>query len=376
MKTAGKVFLWTSIACIVLWMVPWLYRVITLKQYQSPFTLYSCIVHDFTAIDHSDSRTLTFIDRYGNKYGEEVQPLFYHSLLSQHGTLPDTIEGRKVTEAEIDRAQLIMTMRPKDVNKTIPPVCLLMESVPLRLELQDPEDAFVTRKDGLYIYEMATNTLNKEKSAKFNAALDSVGFHHPAVLRSGTPSHRKEYDEGWLLTDSEGKLFQLKQVDGLPYVRYFPEADTIGVKHVFITEFQNRVTLGYLVGQNGKLYMLRSSGEVVPTEVSYNPAKENLLLVGDLFYYTVKVSDDTIEHFYALSADDFSLVDTYDRPYDFEDEVNLCEYIFPFRIHFTSGDDGWVKPRIEDFSWIGLAVDAVLAALIFFIIRRRRNTKK
>ena len=374
MKRLGQIFIGLSLAALILWIIPWIYRIATLKQYSTPFTLYSCVYHDFTQLDRSDGRDYHFIGRDGSVYGDEAQPLFYSSILASKGLLPDSLEGVPVNEELIKHNNLILSKDPKDFNRKTAPVYLLMESVPVRLELQDPEEAFVVRKDGLYLYEMATNTFLPEKTDAFNDALRAEGFRFPAVLVEGTPSHRKAYDEGYLLTDADGKLFQLKQVDGAPEVRHFAEADGLDLDQVLITEFTNRVTLGYLIDKSHTLHILKADGSVIPTAVRYIPSEESLLVVGDLFYYTVKTSDDDGEHFYALRSDDFSLVDTMDRPYGFEEEVNLCKYVFPCRLYFVSSDDGWVKPRLTDFSWIGLCVDLVLAGVIIGLRRRRKNT--
>ena len=338
MKRYGQIFLGLSLAALLLWLLPWLYNLITLKPYSTPFTLYSCVVHDFTSLERSEGAGLEFVDRKGNVYGDEAQPLFYASVLASRGALPDSLEGRKVSLEEIELNSVIASSDPKDVNRTLPPVYLLLESVPERLELKDPEDAMVSRKGSIDIIEMATNRLREEKTQLFNEALQAQGFTFPARYFAGKPSHRKSYDEGYLVTDSEGKVFQFKQVNDTIKVRRFPQADNLGIYFMLITEFENHATLGYLVGAEDRLYILRPDGEVVKTEVQFNPHKEDLLVVGDLFYYTVKTSTDQGERFWALRASDFSLVDSMEREYPHERSLP--------GLSFTSYSDGWVKPRL------------------------------
>ncbi len=339
MKLTGKIFLWTSVLLLLLWVLPWLYQLISLKGYSSPFTLYSCTVHDFTALKRDGGKDLRFEDRNGTIHGEEAQPTFYASVLASKGTLPDTLEGRCVTLEEIERNSVIATSDPKDVNRTNAPVHLLMESVPVRLELQDPEEALVSRKDGIYIYKLADNTLQQGKTDSLNRALRDLGFLFPARLFAGNPSHRKEYDEGWLVTDARDRVFQIKQTAGVVSVRPFPETEGIGVNFVMITEFENRATLAYLTGKDGFLRILRPDGKVIRTEVPFDARQEDLLVVGDLFYYTVKVSTRDGERFYALRTEDFSLVDTLEREYP-------KSFSLP-GIRFTSQDDSWVRPRLR-----------------------------
>ncbi|MBP3203343.1 MAG: DUF4857 domain-containing protein [Bacteroidales bacterium] len=339
MKTIGKIFLSLSLALLFCWVAPWLYRLITLKAYATPFTLYSCTLHDFTSLDRSDEREFRFIDRSGGVHGDEAQPMFYASILASRGALPDSIEGRKISLEEIDYHSVIASSDPKDVNRTVPPVYLLMESVPERLELKDPEDAMVSRKSGIDIYDMATNTLRADKTAALNAALKARGFVFPARLFAGKPSHRKEYDEGYLVTDAEGKLFQLKQVNDSVTVRHFPAADGIGIDFLMITEFENHATLGYLTGADGCLQFLCPDGRIINTTVPFNPRKEDLLIVGDMFYYTVKVSDDKGERFWALRSSDFAPVDSMSRAYPHQRNLP--------GISFTSSTDSRVKLRLQ-----------------------------
>ena len=338
MKTYGKLFLIGSCALLLIWGVPWLYNLITLEAYSTPFTLYSCTLHDFASLDRGEGKGFRFIDTKGRIHGDEAQPMFYASVLASRGALPDSLEGRRISLEEIERNSVIATSDPKDINRTLPPVYLLMESVPERLELKDPEDVLVSRAGSIDIVEMATNRLREEKTALLNKALREQGFAYPARLFSGKPSHRKAYDEGYLVTDAQDKLYQLKQVNDTVTVRHFPEADGLGLKFVMITEFENHATLAYLVSAGNLLHILLPDGHVLPTEVSFTPEKEDLLVVGDLFYYTVKTSTGKGERFWALRSSDFALVDTLSRAYPRDRSLP--------GIRFTSSGDGWVKPRI------------------------------
>ena len=146
MKKYGTLFLSASLALLLVWVLPWLYNLITLESYATPFTLYSCTLHDFASVDRGEGKGFRFIDTKGNVYGDEAQPMFYASVLASRGALPDTLEGRKISLEEIERNSVIASSDPRDLNRAIPPVYLLMESVPERLELKDPEDALISRK--------------------------------------------------------------------------------------------------------------------------------------------------------------------------------------------------------------------------------------
>ena len=314
MKKIAAAWIILTVAVVVMTVVPQLFNLLTAKPESTPFTLYSCVIHDFTAL-YQDGHDYRFADRKGNVYGDEVQPLFYASILASRGALPDTLEGQKVTLEEIERNNTFVTMDPSEVNKVVPPVYLLMESVPERLELQEPEEAFVSREDGLYVYRMGENRLLEEKTRKLNDDLKALGFVFPAKLIEGNPTDRKDHDEGYLLTDREDKLFRIKQTGGEIRAEHFPGADQLRLKNLKITEFENHATLGLLVTGDGRLAFLKENGDVTVSEVPLCPEKEDILLIGDLFYYTIQASTAEGEHYYALKADAFQLVDTLSRAY-------------------------------------------------------------
>ena len=93
-----------------------------------------------------------------------------------------------------------------------------------------------------------------------------------------------------------------------------------------------------------------------------------------MFYYTVKVADTEEEHYYALDASTYKTVDDMVNRYA-DDTTNLSEYIFPFKVSFTSYNDGWVYPRIGEFSLKALPLGLLLAILFLFVAKRQNRRK-
>lgn len=108
-----------------------------------------------------------------------------------------------------------------------------------------------------------------------------------------------------------------------------------------ITEFPHRNTLAYLFTADNRLAIVGRDYSVHKTTVEYNPYRQGLTIIGDMFYYTVKVADTEEEHYYALDASTYKTVDDMVNRYA-DDTTNLSEYIFPFKVSFTSYNDGWV----------------------------------
>lgn len=339
MKTPGKILIYFSLAVLLMWQGPRIYNLLTAKPYASAFTLYSCTVHDFVSVAPKEGRGTKLVDRQGNVYDETAQPMFYSTIVLEKGMMPDSIEGRRVTPEEINFNNAIVMRSPDDLNRKTPPVYLLMESIPDGGELQDPDEAFVTRKTGIAIYDMETNSLDEEKTAAFMEALVSKGFVFPVRLAAANPTHRKEYDAGYLMTDAEGKLFRMVQIDGKPSVDYIPSASGLDIKEIIVTELRNKSLAGFLIGKDDSFYILKEDFSLVPTDIKYDPFQQRFLLVGDMFYYTFKISDKKGEQFYALRAGSFETVDTMYREYPQDAPVP--------RLHFTSQNDQYVRPRFS-----------------------------
>ena len=63
------------------------------------------------------------------------------------------------------------------------------------------------------------------------------------------------------------------------------------------------------------------------------------------------------------------------RDYPQDEDFDLPEYIFPARLVLSSSLDGRIRPRLVDFSWIGLCVDitALAAALLLAKALRKKR---
>lgn len=373
MRKAGTIYISLVIALLAIWLLPRLYRIITAERYSTPFTLYSCVIHDFISLEDRSNKEFMFKDSEGREYGDSVQPLFYHRAMKLNGSAKDTINGRALSDEEIETNNIFFTSQPEDVNRDAPNVYMLLESVPVRGDLQDPEYAFVNRKKGLAFIRIEGNKEDAALSGAFAAALDSAGFVPPAKEVSGNPSTRKEYDEGYLMTDSQGKLFHIKLKEGKPAVEYIPVDGDIRIKHIFVTENENRATLAYFTDEDNRFFILDSLRRTHGTDVVADPEKQSILLIGDVFYYTIKVSDNDGEDFWALKNGDFTTEKTLRRDYPESAVFDLPKYIFPVQLSMTSGLDPQVKPRFHSFSWYGLIFDIAVIGLVCGIRTYRRR---
>lgn len=343
MKSFSSILLYLTVALLLLWQLPWCYNYFIVKPEKSPFTLYSFVIDDFAMIVQEEGEGTVRRDASGNVYSEtafdSILPMFYYRQLVSDERFPDTIKGVPVTPKMIQNENFNFRSVPSDINAPRIGLYPLLESMSGRVDLQLPDDVFRITGTGIEFIDMASNSVNAEKSARFTEAMSKKGFRFPATEIAGNPTVKKEYDEGYLLLDEDRRLFHLKQVKGRPYVRPIALPDTLTLKHMYLTEFRNRKTLAFMTDTDNALYVLNAKTyDVVRTGVtSFNPETDAMAVIGNLFDWTVRVTTPETDNYYALDATDYSLIKKMENKSDV--------WTMP-GVTFTSYTDKYVTPRL------------------------------
>lgn len=340
----SKLFFGFTVVVLLAWLLPWAYNFAFYKPERTPFTMWSCVVNDFAVIDFSGDEIIRR-DRSGRTYTDQefdsILPTFYARQLLNDERFPDSLCGVAVTPRLLQTENFMFRSVPSDSNKPHTGLYPLLESMSGRVDLVMPDDVFRITPSGIEFIVMATNRIDRGKSDRFTEAMTRKGFRFPALAVAGNPSTRKEYDEGYLLLDASRQLFHLKQVKGRPYVRAIELPEGFAAEHLFVTEFTARHTLALLTDTEHRLYvLLKPSYEIVPVGIpSWDPEHESLTVIGNLFDWTVRVTGDDADRFYAVDArQEYRLIDSM---------VYAAQRKPLPGLTFTSYDDGYVKPRFE-----------------------------
>lgn len=344
MTVFSKIIFYLTIVFLILWQLPWCYNFFTVKSEKSPFTLYSTIIGDFAMIGQEEGKGAIRTDRLGNVYTQaafdSILPLFYARQLMADERFPDSIHGVAVTPREVQTESFTFRSVPSDINAPRIRLYSLLESMSGRVDLKMPDDVFRVTNRGIEFVEIASNSIRREKSRLFTEAMVKKGFAFPALEITGNPTTRKEYDEGYLLLDAHRNLFHLKMVKGRPYVRAVDLPEGLQLQHLFITEFRNRKTLAFMTDVNHRFYVLNNkSYEIVKVGIpSFNPEVNGLTILGNMFDWTVRVTSEEADNYYAVDANDYSLIKSME---------NKAVHTAMPGLSFTSGTDKYVKPRIS-----------------------------
>lgn len=349
----SKIFLYATVVILLLWLVPWTYSFIVSKPYKTPFTLYSGVIHDFVMLDNSGAN-LERKDLKGNLYTESqfdsILPMFYYRQLIADEKFPKEMNGIVLTPRIPQTENFMFRHTPSNVNAPKIALYPLLESMSGRVDLKMPGDVFRITPKGIEFITIEKNQVDDEKSKRYTDALQKKGFIFPARIIAGNPTTRKDYDEGYLVTDHIGQLFHLKQVSGRPFVRKVDLPEGMHIRYIFPTEFKNRRFHAFITDDKQNLYTLQAKTyELRKLPVpSFNPEEEGLSVIGNIFDWTLLVSSEKGETLYAVDASDYSLLKEMVQPIP---EESLGEkiggYIFPVSIRFTSSLDKFVKMRFE-----------------------------
>ncbi|MDO5571151.1 MAG: DUF4857 domain-containing protein [Bacteroidales bacterium] len=348
----SKILLATTIVILLFWQLPWCYSFLNSQASNSPFTMYSTIINEFI-FSESDGKTMKHYDLKGNLYSQNeadsLMPFFYARQLVNDGKFPDSIKGIAINYKDVQTASFYFRHNPKDINRPQIGLYQLLESLSGRVKLETPDDVFRITNNNIEFIECQTNTVNIEKSKLFTDMFIKKGFVFPSKEVSGNPSVKKDYDEGYVILDSNSQLFHFKQIKGRPYLRKIDIPNGMVLEHIFITEFRNKKTLAFACDKENKFYAIefpKYNFEEIKIG-PFNPKNQSMMIYANLMDWTVKLSSlDKVEYF-AIDANNYSLLSKYEVPKEKENLMSkFGDFISSVQLHFKAPFDEYVFPKI------------------------------
>ena len=175
MKRFSTLLLYVTIAFLLLWQLPWCYNFFVVKPEKTPFTLYSFVIGDFALMGQEEGKGTVRRDAAGNIYSEaafdSILPMFYFRQLMSDERFPDTINGIAVTPKIVQTENFNFRSVPTDINAPSIGLYPLLESMSGRVDLKMPDDVFRITSQGIEFIDMASNSVNAEKSLLFTEAM-------------------------------------------------------------------------------------------------------------------------------------------------------------------------------------------------------------
>lgn len=365
---------------ILAWALPSSYYFATKSKQSIPFQYYSHALNDFLHVSSHEADQLIYKDTRDSLFTEKevdaLVPTFFYRQLVMEDRFPDSLFHQKVSPQIMARHNFFFSSHPRDENNVAPPLYPLLESLPKRVNLQMPTDVMRFTKDGVEFIDMTSNRINHEKSALFSKAFQSSTYTYPITVISGNPTSRKAYDEGYFFVDQDHHLFHLKAIHGQPYLKEIPLPRGLIIKHLYITEYEARNTYAFLTDQNNHFYVLSAPDYSLKATAlpPLDPSKDDLFIMGDLFDWNVRCTTAQGVSNYAIDAKTYALKKTINTVYTSNTWEKLSPYIFPFQLQLTSRLNKVFKPQLVLFSWWALLLNG--AWLILYIVLQKSNLLK
>ena len=365
------------------WIIPSLVEKMTDESKSYPLMYYSARLKELCLIDFRNTSE-TFSDIKGNQYPrtayDSLLPLLNARQLMMDNAMPDSIDGHAIDMKTLRMTQVMFRYRPQDMQMPQPAMGVLFEAMPQRGKLTLPGDYF-TLTDQITFIDAETNTVDEEKSIRFQKELVKKGFVFPAQAYWGNPSTRKSYEEGYFCLDAHNQLFHLKMVNGRHFVKNTHISDSLDIRWFAMNEVADKRYYGFVFGKEGKAGIIESTEDggyffrrldIRP----FNPEKDQLPILGNLLYWTVSVTDSRGMDTYGLDKETLSCLSAYYQPVKrgLWDEVS--EWLFPIRLSLQDKHSAFINLYWHTGAWKAFLLNVLLALITFAILRKSTPTQR
>ncbi|MEL4391973.1 DUF4857 domain-containing protein [Shewanella algae] len=216
------------------YLVPRLYWQIVMPATSQQKLYYSQVNNDFiiTTIPpekaHSPNSTQTRVyqDQSGHKLNEETYkqalPFFYGQDLAKWHLWPKLIGGLSLTVEQAWNGWSKNQFSPEFWNSVEISIHRLIETNPKGSRYTLPPDLMRLNKDrnALEFYRPIDGKLDHDKGKLFTKAMLNAGAQMPIKMLNNNSSIRhKRIDNGFIIADTKNNIFQMKMLNGRPWIR-------------------------------------------------------------------------------------------------------------------------------------------------------------
>lgn len=365
-----------------IWMIPALIKKATVEPENYPFVYYSSVAKELCIIDYKDKKA-PVKEINGKTYTTEAQadsvfPLFKFRQLLADGKLPDSIDGQELTVQKIRAKHVFYRFSPSDIRTPQTSLYILYESMPKRVGIESPGDVFRLH-DGIEFIDIETNSVNTEKSARFQEALRKEGFQFPARWVNGNMNPRKPYDEGYFILDAGGELFHLKMVNGRPFVRNTHAGKQIAVAWFDMLEVADKRFYGFLYDRKGNVYIIgNEEGKYNLLHLGIEPLnlqKDRMMILGNMLYWTVSVTTEKGKDYYGLDMETLQKLSKYHVQKEPDNWDRVASWLFPLYLNFDDKNSDYVTPHLHLTGLKAITTNLFLTLLLVSVLKRPRKRK-
>lgn len=361
------------------WGIPELVKMSTHSPQKYPFVYYSSQLKELCFIDYSD-KAYPMRDMSGNRYtleqSDSLLPLFNYRQLMADGRMPASIEGYEMTMPLLRSKTVVKRISPEVFDTPEPGLYIMYEAMPKRVAKETPKDVF-RFTDRIEFIDLASNGIDRKKSDAFQQELLKRGFAFPAQWIAGNMNPIKAYDEGYFSLDARGQLFHLKMVNGRPYVRDTHIGKTMEVHYFTMMEVGDKRFYGFLFDKSGHVSILEAGeGDYRVVQLDIEPMdirNDELLVMGNLLYWTVSVTKPDGKEVYALKTETMERLAQHTLWGTPDNWARVSEWLFPLYITIKQHNSGYIYPVFHFTGFRAFIINLVVALLAFAAMKNNKR---
>ncbi len=343
------------------------------KRTRSTKYIYSSLKHNFITIKSKNKGVIWCDDKgkeISRKEFESLAPLYYYRNLIYHGTMPDSIDGKRINIDDIKINTIFFSIKPQSILTSQIQLFPLMESRPDGPKLLMPKD-FFRISERMEFINCETNQIEENLSNLFTNALIKVGFSFPAQQIWGNPSTMKPYDDGYFVLDASNHLFHLKKVKGHPVIHKVNLPSNIQPVYVFVSEMRLKEFHAVLITEKSEVYLISFDKYKLiklPLE-DYDYRTTQLRLNGTILTRTISLSSDkgvkvivTDRNYKTINVASEMLVDKWETL-----PGKVLAAISPFSLTLTNSNTTFVNFYFRFAGLISL-IGIIFSLIVYFVV--------
>ncbi|MDR2081754.1 MAG: DUF4857 domain-containing protein [Campylobacteraceae bacterium] len=276
------------------WFIPHFYDKATRLDRFYTNGFFSPVTKEFV-ISQINLDNFTYYDEKGNVLNkfeaQKLLPFVYAGNINKWGGFPIETDDGIITYEFAANSLMAARVLPSSVLAENLPLYLLYESAPFGTTLEIPSDILSIKSDRLIFINCADGTINQEKSELFTEALKNAGVVFPIAAAAVNPYNLKPFDEGMFFADNANRVFQLKIIEGAPFIRSVNITTDEKILYMNVDEDYKKIFYGIIVTEKSiYLNMYEGGAQKLPIE-GYNPRTDAAGIIFTPFYKIITKRD-------------------------------------------------------------------------------------
>jgi len=283
------------------------------RTFNKYFIFYSPILKEFVYQRNFGAHRFEYGTKDGRRFDrqeyESYLPFVYWRDLDIQKKLPIVIDNKEFDRETIRRSRLSFSYSPEFLeDKEVRFYPLINPDSKVGM-IRFPEHMMQLNRLAIKAYNF-DDGYNPELSSEINTLVREHGFKMPIVEIWGKATNMKPYDLGYMLLDSNDKLFNLRRRDSVVSFREIDIPKGVELKHITISENRQRKVAGYAIDSESNFYLIDWNFSFRKVELSgFDYKIKKLQFISNPKYYLIRYDDGETYHAVVFTRD-FEKIDS------------------------------------------------------------------